>query len=409
MTTPENLPHQDLPNQDAGKDVLAAKLASTASLIERMTALAVFVALLVGVFLVVKPFVTGILFGGILVIATWPLRDLMVRHGGSTVLASGLLLLAAVATIGLPAVFLAPGLAERMVKGLQQGQTYFAGMPEFPGWLASIPFVEEPLRRLWTDLADPSSVVQEVFKSYSAELQRALVEIAKAFADGIFQVLVSLAVATLFWLRGDTLAHAIRDIADRLGGATAVAALDSAADSVRGVAYGIVGTAAIQAGLMTFGLLLAGVPGAAVLGFVSMLIALSQFGVLLVFIWGGAAWWLFGLGSTGWAIFIIVWGIMVSTVDNVIRPWLVSFGAALPLTLIFFGVLGGFLAFGFLGLFIGPTLLGVFVNLLDAWRRAASPTASPASVPPSGPSALAQGVVPVVPTAATKDALAPGE
>jgi len=46
----------------------------------------------------------------------------------------------------------------------------------------------------------------------------------------------------------------------------------------------------------------------------------------------------------------------------------VSFGAAIPLTVVFLGVLGGFLAFGFLGLFIGPTLLGVFFQLLQAWR-----------------------------------------
>lgn len=378
--------------KDHPTDPLAANLASTTSLIERGTALAAFIALLIGVGLIVKPFFTGILFGGILAVATWPLREALVRRGMSGGIAATILLLAALATIGVPAVSLAPGLAERLVKGAQQIQTYFAGMPELPSWLANIPFVEEPLRRLWTDLADPSSIVQEVFKSYSAELQRALVEIAKAFADGIFQLLVSLAVAFGFWLRGDTIAGTLREIAERLGGATAGTALESASDSVRGVAYGIVGTAAVQAVLMAIGLLLAGVPGAGLLGFVALLIALSQFGVLLAIIWGGAAWWLFGMGSTGWAIFIIVWGVMVSTVDNVIRPWLVSFGAALPLTLIFFGVLGGFFAFGFLGLFIGPTLLGVFFNLLDAWRRASAPpvvvlvtpTPEKRSAPPAG-------------------------
>ncbi|NVO16644.1 MAG: AI-2E family transporter [Rhodoplanes sp.] len=373
MTTPK----------DPSPEPVAVKLASTTTLIERGTALAAFVALMIGVALIVKPFVTGILFGGILAIATWPMRDALVRRGVSGGVAATILLMAAVATIGVPAVSLAPGLAERLVKGAQQIQAYFAGMPELPTWLANIPFVEEPLRRLWADLADPSSIVQEVFKSYSAELQRALVEIAKAFADGIFQLLVSLAVAFGFWLRGDTIARTLREIAERLGGATAGTALESAADSVRGVAYGIVGTAAVQAVLMAIGLLMAGVPGAGLLGFLALLIALSQFGILLAFIWGGAAWWLFGLGSTGWAIFIIAWGIMVSTVDNFIRPWLVSFGAALPFTLIFLGVLGGFLAFGFLGLFIGPTLLGVFINMLDAWRRASAPPVVALVTPPA--------------------------
>jgi hypothetical protein len=60
---------------------------------------------------------------------------------------------------------------------------------------------------------------------------------------------------------------------------------------------------------------------------------------------------------------------LVSTVDNFIRPWLVSLGAEMPLIVIFLGVLGGFIAFGFLGLFIGPTLLGVFYQLLQAWRN----------------------------------------
>ena len=53
---------------------------------------------------------------------------------------------------------------------------------------------------------------------------------------------------------------------------------------------------------------------------------------------------------------MIAWGLFVSTVDNFIRPWLVSFGAAMPFTVIFLGVLGGFIAFGFLGLFIGSDL-----------------------------------------------------
>jgi predicted PurR-regulated permease PerM len=72
---------------------------------------------------------------------------------------------------------------------------------------------------------------------------------------------------------------------------------------------------------------------------------------------------------------MIAWGVFVSTADSFIRPWLVSFGAAIPLTIVFLGVLGGFFAFGFLGLFIGPTLLGVFFQLLQAWR--ALPERSP--------------------------------
>jgi len=69
-------------------------------------------------------------------------------------------------------------------------------------------------------------------------------------------------------------------------------------------------------------------------------------------------------------VFIIVWGVFVSMVDNFIKPWLIGFGVEMPISLTILGVFGGFLAFGFLGLFIGPTLIAIMFTLLQAWRAA---------------------------------------
>lgn len=352
------------------------ELQQTRTLIERLLVLGAFACLLLGVALVLKPFVTGILFGSIVVIATWPIRERLVRNGLSVGLTATLLLVIAIAIVGVPAVAFAPGLGERFVDGIQGMQAYFAGEPALPGWLAHIPFVEDSIARIWASLSDPSSVFQTFIRPFSTELRKIFIEVARAFAEGTFQFVVSLAVATMLWIHGDALAGTLKDITERLGGSAAGSALLLAANSVRGVAYGVVGTAAIQAIMMGLGLMVAGVPGAGLLGFMALIIALSQFGALLVIIWGGAAWWLFGQGDTGWAIFISVWGVLVSTVDNFIRPWLVSFGADMPLIMIFLGVLGGFFAFGFLGLFIGPTLLGVFYQLLQAWRDVPGPPMS---------------------------------
>jgi predicted PurR-regulated permease PerM len=104
-----------------------------------------------------------------------------------------------------------------------------------------------------------------------------------------------------------------------------------------------------------------------------LLLAISQIGgPLLVLIWGGAAWWLFAQDQQVWSVFIIVWGAIVSTVDNFIKPWLIGFGVEMPISLTILGVFGGFLAFGFLGLFIGPTLIAIMFTLLQAWRAALS-------------------------------------
>ena len=65
--------------------------------------------------------------------------------------------------------------------------------------------------------------------------------------------------------------------------------------------------------------------------------------------------------------------------DNVIKPWLIGFGVAMPLSLTILGVFGGFVSFGFLGLFIGPTLIAVAFRLLDAWRGAPAVTTGAAA------------------------------
>jgi predicted PurR-regulated permease PerM len=173
----------------------------------------------------------------------------------------------------------------------------------------------------------------------------------------------------MFWTSGEALVTILHDALRRLGGPIAEQALDVAAGAIRSVAYGVVGTALIQAVLLTFGLAVAGVPGATMLGFVGLLLAISQIGgPLLILIWGGAAWWLFAQDQQAWGVFMIIWGLVISVIDNVIKPWLIGFGVEMPMSLTILGVFGGFIAFGFLGLFIGPTLIAIMFTLVQAWR-----------------------------------------
>jgi predicted PurR-regulated permease PerM len=67
--------------------------------------------------------------------------------------------------------------------------------------------------------------------------------------------------------------------------------------------------------------------------------------------------------------FVVLWGLLVTFSDNLLKPLLIGSSIKLPLMLVILGVFGGFLSFGFLGLFIGPTLLAVAFELLAAWRR----------------------------------------
>jgi len=208
---------------------------------------------------------------------------------------------------------------------------------------------------------------------YAAEIQQALLVAARALAESVVQLILSLVVATMFWVSGDALLMFLHQALRRLGGDTADGTLIVAGSAIRGVAYGVVGTALIQAVLLALGLAAAGVPGAPVLGFIALLLAISQIGApLLIVLWGGAAWWLFSIDQPVWGGFMIGWGVLVSMIDNFIKPWLIGFGLQMPMSLTILGVFGGFTAFGFLGLFIGPTLIAVFFTLLQAWNRVGS-------------------------------------
>ena len=73
----------------------------------------------------------------------------------------------------------------------------------------------------------------------------------------------------------------------------------------------------------------------------------------------------------GWAIFVGLWGfLLVSSIDNFLRPYLLNQNTNLPVLLSLFGLVGGVLAFGLIGLFLGPTLLAVAYNLFLEWVAA---------------------------------------
>lgn len=344
---------------------------STASLMEKFALLLLFSLLLAGVYLVLRPFMLGLVFGAILAVAAWPVRCWLVRRGMSGATAAGLMLAALLVFVLVPVVVTAPGLAVGVKQLAEQGVDWLAASPQLPAWIADLPLVGPKLAATWNGVLAETPESKAMLMSYAQPVRQFITSAALGLAASVMDMGVALIVATSFWSRGDRMAEVLRDSLARLGGPQLAALTNVAASATRGVFYGIVGTAAIQGLLMALGLVLAGVPGAAPLGFVTLIFAISQFGgVLINLVWGGAAWWLYANGGMGFAFwFIAAWGVMVTFSDNLLKPWLIGSSLKLPLMLVILGVFGGFISFGFLGLFIGPTLLAVAFELLGAWRR----------------------------------------
>ncbi len=181
---------------------------------------------------------------------------------------------------------------------------------------------------------------------------------------GVLEFSLALLIAGLLYVWGENLGAVLGTIADRLGGESGRRLVHVVESTVRGVFKGLIGTAAVQGVLATFGFWIAGVPNVFILGMATFFISVIPGGP--VFLWLPAALWLYANGHIAWAVFMAVWGAgPVSSSNNLILPLLIGKGVEMPSSLIFLGVIGGILAFGFLGLFIGPTMLTIAYNLQD--------------------------------------------
>jgi predicted PurR-regulated permease PerM len=179
------------------------------------------------------------------------------------------------------------------------------------------------------------------------------------------EFLLTILLAATLYANGELATTRLVRFGQRLAGAGGEVAVWLAGQTIRGVALGVVVTALVQTLLGGLGLVLAGVPFAALLTIVMFLLSIAQIGVVLVL--AAAVAWLYWTGATGAGTFMLVWTIVVGGMDNFLRPILIRRGADLPLLLVFAGVIGGLLAMGLIGIFVGPVILAVADKLLNAW------------------------------------------
>ena len=219
------------------------------------------------------------------------------------------------------------------------------------------------MSELWNSWAADLGVMAAFFRPYFGMIAENGLSLLLGIAGGVLQFMLALFIGFFFWVYGDQLAVQLTALMRRIAGDYADRLITVTGQVVRGTVYGILGTAIVQGILTSFGLWLAGVPRAVLLGSVAGFLSVLPIGAPLI--WIPSALWLLSQGHTGWGIFLAVYGVVaVSGADSVIRPFFISRGAQLPFLLTLLGVLGGALAFGLLGIFLGPVLLGVGFTLV---------------------------------------------
>jgi predicted PurR-regulated permease PerM len=337
---------------------------------EQYARIAAVALLIFGCVLVLRPFVGAILFAAVLCLSTWPafvwLRD---RWGGRGPLAALVLVLVMVVTLATPVALAAQSLivhSAAMIEALR-GFLDNRSILELPPFIRDLPLAGNWLDQYWQLLMQSREELVALGKRLADPAKTMLVAMGGAVGEGLLQILIALFVAFFFYRDGERVRLLILEGMDRLAGPDrGLVLLMTAINAVKGVVYGLLGTALAQALVALIGFLIAGVPGALLLSAFTFILSLVPMGPVLV--WGGAAAWLYAKDQTGWAIFMVVYGAaVISSVDNFIKPILMSRAGNLSLLLVVLGVFGGAIAFGFIGLFVGPALLAVGWSLTKAW------------------------------------------
>jgi len=324
--------------------------------------------LIVGCVFVLYPFMAAMLFAAIICVFTWPLyQRVWLLFGKRDMLAAAMMTLLLLFAMIMPMAYLAANLADSATLMLDEAQAVLQSMqPVAPTWLKNLPIIGESLAESWQRVMASHEELMHLLNQYAEPIRVFLLKVVQVVMGGFVQLVLVVFVAFFFYRDGTKLVAAVTSMVRRLGGELGQEMLVLSCNTVKGVMLGVFGTALAQASVGLFGFWLAGAPAPLLLALATFFLSVIPVGPPLV--WGGASLWLFNHGDQGWAIFLLVYGLLViSMVDNIVKPILISHSSHLPLLLVVLGVLGGILAFGFIGIFLGPTLLAVGLTLVSHW------------------------------------------
>jgi predicted PurR-regulated permease PerM len=335
----------------------------------RTTLAVLFVAGLIATsFWILWPFLPALIWATTLVVATWPImlrvqRRLWNKRG----------LAIAVMTIALLVIFVLPfwlaiATITQHFDRIAEWVTLLAEfkLPPPPHWLEGLPFFGHYTAMLWANAA-MSGFEPLVAKAapYAGGAAAWFVSALGGFGILFVQFVLTVIIAIILYGSGERAAGLACRFGRRLAGERGEQSIRLAGQAIRSVALGVVVTAVGQSVLGGLGLALAGVPLATVLTAVMFMLCIAQLGPLPVLV--PAVIWLYWSGESLWGTVLVVWSILLSTMDSVVRPLLIRKGAHLPVFLLLAGVIGGLIAFGLVGIFLGPVVLAVAYTLLLSW------------------------------------------
>ena len=260
---------------------------------EQMVGMVALALLMLGVLVVMRPFISSLLWAVVLCYSTWPAyKRVLGWTRNRPTLAALLMTLAMIVIVLLPFVLIGVSLADSVGELNAATRRWLdAGPSEPPAWLGTVPVVGPKAAAYWESLAQDSAKVLPAVRKYIEPVSAWLLRMGLGMGRGVLQLALSIMAAFFLFRDGVAAAEHAGNAVERIAGERGRRLLSQAGDTVRGVVYGILGTALAQAIVAAIGFLIAGVPGAALLALFTFFLSVIPGGPPLV--WLPAAIWLF--------------------------------------------------------------------------------------------------------------------
>lgn len=321
---------------------------------------AVLLLITLGCWLVLDPFLPAILFSIAIAASTWPVHQwLLTRLGGRQLVASLLSCLLVTLVVVTPITLLLMSLSDGAGWLLRILNDWHAGgQPQLPEWIVNLPLFGEQLKNWWIGIAQGGSSLDPLFAQLAEPARRTAIAIGRGLGNGLLQVGIAAILLFFLFRDGERFGRRVQALAVSLGGAFGGALLVRVQQTIVAIMLSVIGAALAQATVATIGFQIAGVPNPLLLGALTFALSIVPIGPPLI--WGGASLWLFEHGQTHWGLFMLIYGVAgISSIDNILKPILISRSSRLPFAATLIGVIGGVIAFGVPGVFLGPILLSL--------------------------------------------------
>ncbi len=331
-------------------------------------------------FQVFSPFLNLMVWSIILAVTLYPMHQWLARRiGGRQRLTSTILVLFGILLIVVPTWLLLNSFADSVHGFVAAVQQNSLQIPPAAESVKKWPIVGKKIFEVWSKAqADLPGLLQNMQPKLTDLARDALSTVAR-IGGTMLLFLASFVVANIVMAYGASAGRTGRAIFTRVAGPSRGEVLTKLAlATIRAVALGVVGVAAIQALLIGLALMLAGIRVAGVLAMVALVLGIAQVPALLITLPVIVYIWSSGDYSNPAAITHTIVLLLTGMADNVLKPMMLGRGVDVPMPVILFGALGGMAGGGILGMFVGATGLALGYELFHNWL-ATNPNANPVS------------------------------